>query len=42
MRIRIQFFVSMLLWIRILIQGAKPMRFHADPDLDTDPGKNFK
>jgi hypothetical protein len=28
-QILIQLFISMLIWI----QGAKPMRIHADPDL---------
>jgi hypothetical protein len=27
--------------IRIRIQGAKPMRIHADPDLDLDPGRTL-
>ncbi len=34
--IRIQLSISMRIQIRIRIQGAKPMRFHADPD----PGQN--
>jgi hypothetical protein len=36
MGIRIQLFISM--WIRIRMQGAKPMRIDADPD----PGQTLK
>jgi hypothetical protein len=36
MRIRIQLFISMRMWIGI--QRAKPMRIHADPD----PGQTLK
>ncbi len=34
MRIRIQLFISMRIQIRIQIQGAKPIRIHADPEPD--------
>jgi hypothetical protein len=38
MQIRIQLFISIRIWIRI--QGAKPIRIHADPDLD--PAQTLK
>jgi hypothetical protein len=38
MQILIQLFISLL----IRIQGAKPMRIHADPGPDSDPGQTFK
>jgi hypothetical protein len=36
MRNRIQLFTSVQIGFRIRIQGAKPMKTHADPDLDPD------
>ncbi len=38
-QIRILFFTSMRIHIRVPIQGAKPMRIHADPD--PDPGQTL-
>jgi hypothetical protein len=38
MRIRIQLFISVRIQNRIRIQGAKPMRIHAD----LDSGQTFK
>ncbi len=33
---------SALISMRIRIQGAKPMRIHADPDPDTYPSQTLK
>jgi hypothetical protein len=40
MRIRIHFFISMRIQIRIRIKAAKPMWIHVDPN--ADPGQTLK